>query len=365
MTKKVFALILLVGLVAGLAGAAPALAAGELTVITSSAEVDFPTAITFDIAARSGAAITDIRLNYTIERRAFARVVGEFYLHFTPSTSVATDYVWDMRMTGGMPPGARLQYWWRLTDADDNSLTTDPVTVVISDDRYDWRSLTEGDVTLYWYEGDDAFAAELMATTQTGLTDLAADTGAVLEDPVKFYVYANSDDLRGSMIYPQEWTGGVAFSEYGTIVIGIGPTSFSLAWGKGAIVHELTHLVIHQVIANPYSGLPTWLDEGLAMTSMGELDAGYVSVLEAAKDSGRLISVRSLSSPFSTYASESVLGYAQSYELVKYLLDNYGRDAMSALLNAFRQGSGYDEALLAVYGFDRDGLDSAWRATFQ
>ncbi len=365
MIKRIALVVLLVGLLGGSLSFAPVQAAGEITVLSSSAQLYFPVAITFDITARSGADITDIRLNYTIERDEHARIVGEFFMHFTPSTTVETDYVWDMRMTGGLPPGARLQYWWRLTDADGASLTTSPATVVVTDDRYDWRSLTEGDVTLYWYEGDDDFAAELMATTQAALIELAADTGAELQKPVSLYIYASSDDLRGSMVYPQEWTGGVAFSQYGIIAIGIEPNASGLAWGKGAIVHELTHLVIHQVIFNPYSDLPTWLDEGLAMVSMGELSSGYVDILNAAKASSQLISVRSLSSPFSTYATESVLAYAESYELVKYLQDNYGSDSMFALLNTFKQGSGYDEALLAVYGFDRDGLDAAWRATFE
>ncbi|MGB3129600.1 MAG: hypothetical protein WBC11_07780, partial [Dehalococcoidia bacterium] len=31
------------------------------------------------------------------------------------------------------------------------------------------------------------------------------------------------------------------------------------------------------------------------------------------------------------------------------------------LLNVFKQGSSYDDALLAVYGFDTAGLDNLWR----
>ncbi len=365
MIKRILSVILLVVLLASLAGIAPARAAGELTVLSSSAEMDFPTTLTFEIAAESGAAITNIRLNYTVERMEHAYIVGEFFIHFTPSTSVEAEYVWDMRMTGGLPPGASLRYWWRVTDASGASLATSPASIVVKDDRYDWNSLTEGQVTLYWYEGNDAFAAELMETTQTGLEKLEADTGARLENAIRLYIYANYDDLRSSMIYPQEWTGGVAFTQYGAIAIGIEPNIFAVEWGKGAIVHELTHLVIHRLVFNPYTGLPTWLDEGLAMVTMGELSYGYVEALETARENDQLISVRSLASPFSSYADQSTLAYAQSYELVKYLIDTYGSDSMFALLNTFRQGSGYDAALLAVYGFDMDGLDAAWRATLE
>ena len=44
-------------------------------------------------------------------------------------------------------------------------------------------------------------------------------------------------------------------SVYGIIAIGIATNN--LTWGKSATIHELTHLVIHQMTHNPYSGLPT------------------------------------------------------------------------------------------------------------
>ncbi|MDZ4231027.1 MAG: peptidase MA family metallohydrolase, partial [Dehalococcoidales bacterium] len=40
---------------------------------------------------------------------------------------------------------------------------------------------------------------------------------------------------------------------------------------------------------------------------------------------------------------------------------NYGQSQMLEMLNAFSQGSNYDDALTEVYGFDMDGLDALWR----
>jgi hypothetical protein len=164
------------------------------------------------------------------------------------------------------------------------------------------------------------------------------------------------------MIFPQDWTGGVAFTEYGVIAIGIATDAASLSWGKGAISHELTHLVVHQVTLNPYNGLPTWLDEGLAMYSEGPLDASFTNALYTAEQNKTLISIRSLTSPFSADANLSILSYAESDEVVSYLISHYGRDKMLELLNIFGKGSGYDDALKTVYGFDMDGLNAEWQA---
>ena len=79
--------------------------------------------------------------------------------------------------------------------------------------------------------------------------------------------------------------------------------------------------------------------------------------MSSAEANNSFISVRSLCSPFSAYSDQAMLAYAESYEIVSYLINEYGRDKMFELLNVFKQGSGYDEALLKVYGFDMDALE--------
>ena len=330
-----------------------------LAILDSSAQAEFPSKLNFSLSAKSDVNITDIRLRYMVGRASFAQVTSEVYIDFVPSNFVEASWTWDMRKTGGLPPGSSLDYWWTVEDANGDRIETAPIRVQFDDIRYPWHSLTEGKITIYWYHGEKSFAQELMVTAQQALVRLAKDTGAQLEKPAKIYIYADARDLQGAMIYPREWTGGVAFTRYGIIAIGIAPEN--LHWGKRAIAHELTHLVIHQMTLNPYNELPTWLDEGLAMRTEGPLEPEYVAFLNKAITENRLISVRSLSSPFSAYAGEATLCYAQSYSLVDFLIDNYGQGKMLELLTTFREGSSYDGALEKVYSFDMDGLDNLWR----
>jgi hypothetical protein len=327
--------------------------------VDSSAQAEFPLRLNFSLIAESEVNITDVRLHYTVDRESFAQVTSEVYIEFMPATIVQANWSWDMRKTGGLPPGTLIEYWWTVEDAGGNRIETKPVLIQFDDIRYPWESLTEGKITLYWYEGDKTFAEEIMLTAQQVLARLAEDTGAELKKPVKIYIYANSQDLQGAMIFPREWTGGVTFARFGTIAIGIAPDT--LNWGKRALAHELTHLVIHQVTFNPYSDLPTWLDEGLAMYAEGTLEPILAVLLYEAVAEDRLISVRSLSSPFSAYAEEASLAYAESYSVVEFLINSYGQSRMLELLNTFREGSSYDGALKKVYGFDMDGLNSLWR----
>ncbi len=328
-------------------------------VLENSASVEFPARLSFSLEVESDVDITDIRLHYRVDRDSFARVTSEVIITFSPAASVAASWSLEMIKAGGMPSGAVVEYWWTVTDAGGHSIETAPLQVQFDDDRYQWRSLIQGDITLYWYQGGESFAQEIMITAQEALVRLAEDTGAYLVRPIKVYIYASSQDLLGAMIFPQEWTGGVAYTTYGTLAIGI--NTGILEWGKRAIVHELAHLVTHQMTSNPYNFLPTWLSEGLSVYAEGEPEAAYNTYLNQAILQDALISVRSLSSPFSAYADQSYLSYAQSRSLVDFMISQYGQDRMLELLDTFKQGSGYDAALMKVYGFDMDGLDALWR----
>lgn len=328
-------------------------------ILDSSVQAEFPARLSFNLSATSDVDITDIRLLYTVDRSGFAQITSEVYIEFAPDNTVAVSWTFEMVKVGGLPPGSIVDYWWIVKDAGGGRIETAPSRIQFDDNRYSWRSLTEGEVTIYWYQGNDSFAGEIMLSAQQALARLTEDTGAYLEKPVKLYIYARTQDLQGAMIYPQEWTGGVAFTRYGIIAIGISPDN--LQWGKRAVAHELTHLVIHQMTSNPYNDLPTWLSEGLAMYTEGALGLEYTAYLDKAISEEKLVSVRSLSSPFSAYAGQSYLAYAQSYSLVNFLISRYGQTQMLELLLTFREGSSYDDALEQVYGFNMDGLDTLWQ----
>ncbi len=358
MIKKACVLALVTYLFLAILSPGVVQAQSELTILDSSAQVEFPSKLSFSLSAENDVNITDIRLHYTVDQVSLAQVTSEVYIEFVPAITVDAEWIWDMRKTGGLPPGSGVDYWWTVEDANGDRVETAPVRVRFDDTRYSWHSLTEGKVTIFWYEHNKSFAQELVAAAHQTQARLAEDTGAYLEKPVKIYIYTDAQDLQGAMIYPQEWTGGAAFTRHGIIAIGIAPDN--LNWGEKAIAHELTHLVIHQMTLNPYGDLPTWLDEGLAMYAEGALEPVFAAYLNRAIAENSLISVHSLSSPFSAYAEESHLSYAQSYSLVEFLISNYGRGKMLELLNTFRQGSSYDGALGKVYGFDMDGLDALW-----
>src|SRR4030043_559546 len=331
-----------------------------ISLVDSNAAIYFPSALVFKIEATSQSDIIKIRLHYQADKMNYAQVTSEAWPDFTPSPKVKTEWVWEMRKAT-LLTGAAIRYWWTIEDATGDKLITSPEIIRFDDLRYSWQKLTMGQLSLFWYKGSQSFAEELMTACQQALERLFEDTGVHPERPISIFVYASTKDLQGAMIFPREWTGGVAFTEYGLIAIGV-PAN-ELDWGKRAVAHGLGHTVIHQMTFSPYGAivLPTWLDEGLAMHAEGKPDPYLESWLKKAISQKKLISVRSLSSPFSAKPEEAYISYAESQSLVDFLIQNYGKDKMLRLLSLLKEGNSCDEALTEVYGFDQDGLDKLWR----
>ena len=228
------------------------------------------------------------------------------------------------------------------------------------DDVHNWKTINNGDILrLHWYEGDQIFAIDLAKAAYNGLQFNETQSGLKADAPIDIYIYASTDDLQDAILYEPSWTGGQAFPDQDIVIIGISESD--LDWGRDAIVHELTHVLVGHLTFSCLGDVPTWLNEGLAVYSEGELDTPSQRQLEDAIRDDTLLTVRSLSGSFSEVSDKAYLSYSQSYSITRFLIETYGQDKMTALLLALRDGMTIDDALIQIYGFNIEGLEDAWR----
>ena len=357
---RLLILLILVGLL--LAPPLPVHTQEALRVLDTHVTSDFPLSITFHVEVQGPADISKAEVRFRVERRSCAQAESSGFAELDPARNVATQWKWDMRKGGSLPPGAIVRYRWVLQDASGDVLETPEKTYEVVDDRYTWQAIEQDPLTLYWYIGDQAFASSLMSTAQEALDRLEASGGTRPLRPAKLFIYGSAQDLQGGLVYPQEWTGGVSFTGFNIVAIGITPVS--LAWGQRAIAHELTHVAVGQVTFNCFRDIPTWLSEGLATyneDASGEPLPAYANALKKAVTTGGLISVRGLSGGFPTAQEEALVAYGESFSLVQYLTEEHGPEKLGALLAMYRSGNTTDIALEQVYGFDQEGLEGEWR----
>jgi hypothetical protein len=338
----------------------PAFALPPADFTDNEVEFDFPETATFRARITSNSEIQAIVLEYGNEQQTCGEVIAKAFPRFTPGNTVAAEWTWEMRQSGSLPPGAKLWWRWRVTDANGHETVSETQTAVWLDDVHAWNTLHDGQINFHWYRGDESFARDLLDAAQAGLEFNETQSGLVAESPIDIYIFANTNDLQDAILYEPGWTGGQAFPDQDIVILGISQSD--LDWGRDAIVHELTHVLVGHLTFSCLGDVPTWLNEGLAVYSEGDLDASSQQQLDDAIQNDTLLTVRSLSAGFSEVPDKAYLSYSQSYSVVKFLIETYGQEKMTALLTALRDGLTIDQALMQTYGFDVEGLEDEWRA---
>jgi hypothetical protein len=356
-----------VGLLLGLTAAAwteTTVAWSGITASDDQASIRFPEKVVFKVDLQSEAEIEEVVLEYGVEQLTCGTVVAKAFPEFTPSKDVQASWEWEMRKSGSEPPGATIWWRWYVTDAAGNELRTNLQTITWIDRRHGWDEIRGDSINLHWYEGDRAFAEELHTAAVDALIYLEENTGLRPDAPVDIYIYASAADMRDAIYYEAGWMGGGAYSSNNIVIIGIAPDDpGQLAWGKDTEAHELTHILVGRFTFSCLGSIPTWLNEGLAeFVERGEEGLmGDRPDFEAAVADDTLFSVRALGGSFPEDSERAHLAYVQSYSIVDFLIAEYGRESILNLLVSLREGVAIDDALQAIYGFDQDGLEDAWR----
>ena len=355
--KRILALILILAFIAP---RFQARAQTDITVKVNNAYSDYPTSVNFYITvATSQELIHQITLFYGTDGRSCNASLGRQKMDFEPGKSVRLHWEWDLLKSGNLPPGVEVWWQWEIKYGDVEPLLTERKSLLIEDTTFDWKTVSNDQVSVYWADGSQQFGQNLLYIATRSLDRLSQEAGIAPQEQVRLTIYPTFDDLHYAILAAPEWTGGVAFPEYGSILIGIPVDSGS--WAAEVIPHELAHLVTGEMTFNCLGiHTPTWLEEGLAVYSEGSPDVLAVEQINERAVAGKLPSLRSLAGGFPANSESAELAYIQSGEVVRFMIETYGAEKMAALLEALKSGNVIDESLVKVYGLDTDGIDHVW-----
>jgi hypothetical protein len=335
-------------------------APAEVSINTNRAIIDFPNKISFSVDGTSVRPVTSINLEYGSDKRSLVSEANQVEPQYAPGVKINTSWSWEMKKTSSIPSAVRIWWQWRIVDDAGRSYVTPRQTTLWEDTRFKWQTETATTMDVYWSSLGTTLAKELVKDLETKLTRVKLEVNIPKERKPRIVVYATSEQIRSAILFSREWVGALAFPAYNIILIPV--TASNLAWAKGVLAHEMTHLLVGEAVFGPFGDIPTWLSEGLAEYAEGDMPEYYRQLLGSAIKENKLLSVRSLGSTFPTDSQQTNLAYAQSSSLVSYLIDTYGWEKMRQLLAVFKEGSTYDGALKKVYAFDTSGLEKEWRA---
>lgn len=124
--------------------------------------------------------------------------------------------------------------------------------------------------------------------------------------------------------------------------------------------HELAHLALEEAVSG--ARVPLWFNEGLAIHLARERAFGRTQTLWTAVVSGNLLSLNDIVRHFPDDIVGVPLAYAQSADVVRYLLRQEDAERFRLLIKKLRRGEAFDDALSDSYGLDTYSLERVWRA---
>ena len=349
-----FAAVALLSLVIALSALPAAVfAAGDnIRVLSEERHVRFPGDVVLSLEVEGQEDIVEVRLYY---RNPPSKIWTYTYPQMSPSRHVETSFNLNLTGVGYLPPGTELEYYYSIRDSQGNSLNTVPKTFLYVDDRFQWRTVDAGPLSIYWHDQPEKRVGEVARQVERSIQDISALLQVEMDRPLRGIIYNSRAEAREAFPYQSETTAreeifqGFAFPERGVFVgLGLQPN---------LIVHESAHLLMAEATSSPVASVPAWVSEGFASYMEpdphgygrgfpGGATLGLMPLRHMYTVPGKLDSIRYF--------------YRKSESVVGYLLEAHGDQRFRTLLGQLNEGTDANSALIAAYGFGLEGLDQRW-----
>lgn len=228
----------------------------------------------------------------------------------------------------------------------------------------DFLTRNQGAVRLAFHPQDEGIAGRLTAALPKALRRVADELGVSRDQALEVRIArspAEMERLAPANAPPPAYAVGVAYPALGLIILCVvDPQSFFPPNLTDVLTHELSHVLLHRAVGQ--RPLPLWFVEGLAVHQAGEQRLSRVQTLWEAAVVDEVLSTAELSVRFPTRPRQVNLAYAQSADLVAYLLrSEANRTYLISLLQEVKAGRSFEQALLSAYGVDLAYLEHEWR----
>ena len=257
---------------------------------------------------------------------------------------------------------SNIYYRFEVILANGDTISSPEALLYYEDNRFQWQQLGEEPFEIYWYNGNLAFAQDILAAAQAGL--LRAQDLLPLPSPenVKIYVYDNPQAMQAALLLSgQSWVAGHAHAELKVIQVSFPHGPEQRLEMERQIPHELMHVLLYQAGPEGYDRLPAWFNEGLASITELSPNPDYRILLDSAYSKGTLLPFASLCQVFPRDANGALLAYAQSASFTRYLYNQFGKTGLEQLHAQYAAGADCERGLEQALGSSLVIQENQWR----
>jgi hypothetical protein len=260
------------------------------------------------------------------------------------------------------PPGAEFDIQIEVTDlVGTTSSIMSPDSIEYLDPANDWERVTGDGYTVIYYGVERARVEELVATVDHRIPTLEATLGVT--DPPNFKAIVFPSIQAATPSFPpvsqtatdQFLFAGFAQPEYHLFVQGqMNSTTFT---------HELAHLYSHEAISSSFTGVPSWLGEGLSRFLESGSSESSNDRLRSSVRPDELLSLNHMQT-IPGQQSDVFIFYPQAGAFVGYLVEEYSHATMADFLEQMNKGRSLEDAFELIYDKPFYEVENDWRALF-
>jgi hypothetical protein len=227
----------------------------------------------------------------------------------------------------------------------------------------DFDRIDDGWLTLEFPSSVRDRVAPLASDADAFRSRLAVELGQPVLDHVLVRVARDPEQMNALAPVgapPPAYASGVAYPSVGLALLSLkAPHTWEATELVTLCRHELMHLALTDAIAGHH--VPRWFDEGLAIHESGEQWSERLGTLWQATLAKTLLSFADLDRGFAADGSDVGVAYAESADVVRFLMRDDDRARFGSLVQRLRAGTPFDRALGDAYDTDLRKLEYEWR----
>ena len=353
----------LLALMASLALALPGATSAQSPEFTTAIENDFPQFLRFRLTASAPGEVADVSLRYrVVGSGSLARAKPE---EFEPGADLRVEVRVPTGTLGFIPVGSEFVYHWELTLDDGAVLESESESYVYLPPGREWQSVHNDFMRVYYHGNLERTALALLEAAERTYARMGELLQTELEvAPVNAVLFASEADLEEAQPTRSEAYDAATFlcgSQVAKNVIFVLDRSCGTRDRSDTLRHEFTHILTEAAGESALGKIPAWLNEGTAVYSQTEPGSAYLDAFEVGVAIDRLI-------PFKTMITGNYnpnlvgLFYGQSYQMVRFLIDQGGEDTFARLFATIKAGNRFDRAIESIYGWTIEEFENEFRA---
>ncbi|MCA9954309.1 MAG: hypothetical protein KC434_06290 [Anaerolineales bacterium] len=324
--------------------------------LTSRADVTYGKEILFELTGPFTETVAQVDLFFTIGSAPSPYTVKANFAQ--DEAGVVTASYLLKRESAELPPFAEVRYWWVIRTADSQTYQLPEAITTYRDDRFEWRSLTDHDVTIYWTGSDAGLGQTALEIVQESRETLDAILPPGNVSPLNVYIYPSTGDLRaGLRLAGRDVVDGHTDPALGVLLVtAVNPITAATELHQ-SIPHALTHLRLYQL--GPTVELPYWYAEGIALLASAPDEAMADLVATAVADQETLPLLQ-LCTNFPDEPDQAELALAQSVSLLRTIQTQFGDQALRQLGSLYLAGASCKAGLTQTLDMSLVDINVAW-----